>query len=60
MKCNIKEGTFVNKKGPGNKEFLDFMIKCGRFNYELEMSKMFPKGIKYKITLLLRLPNSGC
>ena len=26
MKCNIIEGTYVNKK---NKDFADFMIKCG-------------------------------
>ena len=29
MKCDIKEGTYVNKKG---KDFMDFMIKCGKFN----------------------------
>jgi len=49
MKCNIKEGTFVNKKGPGNKEFLDFMIKCGC--PPADANKMMEKGMTTKIEI---------
>jgi len=44
MKCDIKEGTYVNKKG---KDFMDFMIKCGC--PAADANKMMEKGMTTKI-----------
>merc|ERR1712018_270870 len=44
MKCDIKEGTFVNKK---NKDFADFLIKCGV--PAAEANKMLEKGMTTKV-----------
>jgi len=44
MKCNVKEGTFVNKKG---KDFVDFMIKCGC--PAADANKLMEKGMTTKI-----------
>merc|ERR1712045_126848 len=46
MKCNIIEGTYVNKK---NKDFADFMIKCGC--PPADAHKMMEKGMTTKFEI---------